>query len=199
MVKVTIKTLFLLCVFSFIFMYISGLLNFFFNFAVFLTLAARLAACMGIAALLFFVTFFIYAKTDGYNLTVKFRFDKKEQILGTIIGTLIYAFIALILIFCPSGIQKLFESIYYISIMEAFVIEYLVGSDLRSYTWFYTAILVNTPLFIAIRLLGLFWGHSIKIQETPAYEELNEKIQAGKQEKEPVVEKKKSWKDSVKY
>jgi len=199
MIKVTIKTLFLLCVFSFIFMNTYGFLNFFLNFAVFLTFDDRVAVSTAIASLLFFVIFFIFARTDGYNLTSKFRYDKRDQILGTVVGTLIYAFGALILIFCPKGIQNLFESIYYISVMQVYVIEYFVGIDLTTHTWVYTVILIETPLFIAIRLLGLFWGHSIKIQETPAYEELNEKIQAGKQEKEPVVEKKKSWKDSVKY
>lgn len=191
MIKTILKNLGLLCIFSFIFMYAGSFIAFFTNFLVFMEYPDRVCLSYAISCLLYLIAFYLYGQSNGYILTSKLRFDKKEQILGTIIGVLIYSLIAFVLIFCPKGIQRLPLNFYGIGVIQLYVFDHLFGSVTVSAKSAYTLVFAETPLFIGIRLLGLFVGRYMRISETPALDELNDRVVAERKEE------KKSWKDSI--
>jgi len=191
MIKTILKNIGLLCIFSFLFLYAGSFIAFFTNFLVFMEYPDRVCLSYTISCLLYLVAFYLYGQSNGYILTSKLRFDKKEQILGTIIGVLIYSLIALVLIFCPKGIQRLPLNFYGIGMIQLFVFDHLFGFVTVSVKSAYTLVFIETPIFIGIRLLGLFVGRYMRVSETPALDELNDRVVAERKEE------KRSWKDNI--
>lgn len=200
MLKTIFKTTGLMCLMSVLSMVVYTFLSWILNFFVFWELKERTTVALLISIVIYFISIFLFAKIEGYSLTYKCRFNKHEQFYGTVLGILIYSAVAFILIVSPVGIQNMFQAFYYIAALPAALFEGYVFPDLRNFVTFsdasFTVVVIETPIFIALRLIGLWSGYRRKIAETPAIEELNEKIQSDVQLPKPSEEKK-SWRDSI--
>ncbi len=196
MLKTIFKTTGILCMFSFIFKYGVSFIGILTNVLTFMEYPDRVNLSFVIGTLLYCVSFYLFAQSDGYNLTSKLRFNIKEQIIGTVIGVAIYSAIAAILIFCPSGLRRLFNPFYYITQMQLVVFDLFLDNINYTAKFANTLLVLETPIFIGIRLLGLFVGRHLRILETPGIKELIEKVQSDVQQPKPAEEKK-SWRDSI--
>ena len=196
MLKIVIKDFCLLVILSFIFTNIYGIFNVIFNFLIFVTYIGRITLSMAISYILYLLALYILSITKGYNLTNasnKFRIDISKQFFGTIIGFGLYGLIALILIFCPKGLQGLFVSFYYIGYMPYYCIFEWFDLGITTYSGCYTSVVIALPFLIMIRLLGLYNGRSRKIMECPALAQYDPNIG-----EECEKTQKPSWKDSIK-
>lgn len=196
MLKKAIKDFGLLVILSFLFMNVYGLLNVIFNFLVFISYIGRVTLSMVTSSILYLLVLYLLSKTKGYNITnttEKFGLDVSMQLYGTIIGTSLYFVISLVLFFCPSGVQELFLSFYYIGCMPYYCICQWFDIGTFSYDGCYICILIECPFLLLVRLLGLYNGRSIKITECPSLALYDSNIN-----KELERTHKHSWKDSIK-
>lgn len=193
MPKITFKTLGLLAIFSFFAMHINGYINFVTNFLVMLSYNTRLALSFMITLILYFIATYLLAKTDGYITTGKLKFDKKAQIEGTIIGSVIYLILSFLLAFAGKNIQNIFYQFFYNGYM---VYGILYCLDIIEENGLMPSYFINIgiiPFITATRIFGLFRGRQIRINETPAFE--SQDLETVLVEEEI---KKKSWQDSIK-
>lgn len=131
-----------------------------------------------------------FSEIQGRKLEQEHRFDLKEQVCGSCVGVILDTVLVFVLFLVPT-IGTIFFKLHNYGMFPGFIFEYYGGIDHNSAI--VIGILINIPIFAAVRIYGLVCGKKAMIYHRECIEELARKNSEGFSNSKSG----RSWKESV--